>query len=286
MCDRKPARPCGLFTWFGYQAPFAKRLAAIRDAGFQTVSTWWSDQFASSDGARREQVALTERYGLRLEHAHLAYYGCDSLWRPGAPGEELLARYASDVEEAACCGVPTLVFHPFEKRVPAGGDWALFTQRFRRLADCARHGGVRLAVENLGDPEALRRILEDSLQDPAVGLCFDSGHANVTSHGDFSLLTRYPDRIFALHLHDNNGKADQHLLPLQGNIPWTCFVNTISQTSYAGSFLLESTYPFDYESWADNPDVGYVPPAEPMEQYLSDARNACINAFASEQTEK
>lgn len=277
--DVKSPAPCGLYTFFGFLLPFAERLKRIRDAGFSSVCTWWGDTFAETDGDKRTHPALAARHGLVLEHAHLPYFGCDALWRNGLAGDALTEGYTDAILAAAESGVATLVFHPFEKRVPEGGDWRVFSARIRKLSNLCAQKNVRLAIENLADREGLCKILDSLSDNPAVGLCFDSGHANLVARNDFSLLTRYADRVFALHLHDNDGVSDQHLLPYLGSIDWARLLSALDQTAYHGSFMLEAGYPFDYD--AAEADAGYVEPPIPADAFLADAMRACRRALAA-----
>ena len=49
--------------------------------------------------------------------------------------------------------------------------------------------------------------------------CYDSGHNHAFDPG-FNYLTNFSDKLIALHLHDNDGTADQHTLNKFGNINW------------------------------------------------------------------
>lgn len=53
-----------------------------------------------------------------------------------------------------------------------------------------------------------------------LGFCFDSGHENF-NHPQADCLSRYGDKLFAVHLDDNWGDDDTHLLPYDGTIDWT-----------------------------------------------------------------
>ena len=61
-------------------------------------------------------------------------------------------------------------------------------------------------------------ILE-KFNSPYLGVCFDTGHANLTGRfkEEFLILK---DKIFTFHIHDNDGKSDSHLALGEGNIQW------------------------------------------------------------------
>ncbi len=261
----------GTYTWFGYDLPFAQELRLIREAGFDNICTWWDDL---GDNRRLDQPTLADRAGLRLEHAHLPYFGCNALWFDGTDGDTLIDRYCAGVCDAAASGLPTLVVHPYDGIVPPKGEPALAVMRMRRLADCCAQKQVRLAIENLGDNDAIRLLLDALVDNPWVGLCFDTGHANYTAHNDFSILDAYGDRLMALHLHDNNSTVDQHYLPFAGNLDWAAFMRLLRQTAFQGALMLEACYPIDYAAAHGDPNYAFPAPEIPPEAYLQSAVQA------------
>jgi len=35
----------GIYTWFGFKYPFDEIIKLIKNAGFQSVMTWWGDEY-------------------------------------------------------------------------------------------------------------------------------------------------------------------------------------------------------------------------------------------------
>jgi len=88
----------------------------------------------------------------------------------------------------------------------------------------ARHRGVEILLENipneLSTPERLLQF--DELTHLGLNFCFDTGHANMAS-GVEPAFNVMKDRIRSTHIHDNDGKGDDHLLPFLstgGTIDW------------------------------------------------------------------
>jgi sugar phosphate isomerase/epimerase len=80
--------------------------------------------------------------------------------------------------------------------------------------------------------------------------CFDSGHQNCHLHSkDLDLLSMYGDKLISLHLHDNDGTQDQHMLPFEGNIKWETTMKKITSCGYIGATALEVTKNTSYESF-------------------------------------
>ncbi len=267
----------GTFTWFGFILKFDDKLKLIKNAGFDTICTWWGNEFDLTDGNYLNHPEIADKYGLKLEHAHIPYYGSNAIWQDNLTGQALYEKYAKDITDAALSGVDTLVIHPFEKDMIDMSQPNLCIDRFKRLGDLAGNKEICLAIENLADNTVLRTVL-NGVSHPYVGLCFDSGHNNIIARDDFSLLNEYHDKIFALHLHDNNATEDQHLLPYLGNLDWKHFMQTINATAYTKSFVLEASHPYEYDETEDSAELRFSPISD-AEMYLEQAQTACQRAL-------
>ena len=98
---------------------------------------------------------------------------------------------------------------------------------------------MRIALENMAgdDWEMLDTLLPE--YDPGyLGLCYDSGHANLNGYG-FTHLERFKERLIAVHLHDNDGSRDQHKIPFTGTVDWTNLASMIASSAYKQCVNLE-----------------------------------------------
>lgn len=106
--------------------------------------------------------------------------------------------------------------------------------------------GLRLALEYL--PANKPRICNHSQQilefcalcdgDPAV--CLDTNHANLGE--PLAQATRaLSGRIATLHISDNDGEQERHVLPGDGVIDWREFVALLDEIGYAGPLMLEAS---------------------------------------------
>ncbi len=98
---------------------------------------------------------------------------------------------------------------------------------------------MRIALENLTDGNftTVRRVLGEYPSD-VVGLCYDSGHGNITGDG-FEQLERVKDRLISLHLHDNDGIGDDHLPLFGATVDWLKLAGIIARSSYTKMVSLE-----------------------------------------------
>jgi sugar phosphate isomerase/epimerase len=119
---------------------------------------------------------------------------------------------------------------------------AAFTA-LEELSTFARHRGVEVLLENIpnafSSAERLRAFLDETHLD--LGFCFDTGHAHMTEgvEGAFLLMKK---RIRSTHVHDNDGRNDQHLFPFLGaggTIDWAETVSLFRGRSDQFPLLLE-----------------------------------------------
>lgn len=159
------------------------------------------------------------------------------------------------VEYAYELGLPHLVIHPGGRQGAQSDDekaeiFALNVDAFERLAEVASRFGVKFCIENMQErigQEKWRlgaRIsdlneLIDTVGSDALGICFDSSHANVTKLNMSQAIHECGDRLLATHISDNDGSGDQHKLPFYGNINWKDVVSALRDTEYACLFNLE-----------------------------------------------
>jgi sugar phosphate isomerase/epimerase len=91
---------------------------------------------------------------------------------------------------------------------------------WKPLAERAEALSVKLAVENVFEdrPFSLAKLLS-ALDSPFVGYCLDAGHGNLFSReSPPAWLEPLGKHLLEIHLHDNSGRADEHLPLGEGTI--------------------------------------------------------------------
>lgn len=96
---------------------------------------------------------------------------------------------------------------------------------WRPLNERASGIGVKIAIENIFEEEPSNlRLLMEQMDSDNFGICFDTGHCNLFSTVPLSdWLEALNPYIAELHLHDNDGSADQHLPMGEGTFDFTEF---------------------------------------------------------------
>ena len=117
---------------------------------------------------------------------------------------------------------------------------AAFTS-LESLSMFAKARGVTIALENtpdeLGAPASLQHFITGThLHD--LKLCFDIGHAHI-EEGVGASFDAMRDRVVSMHIHDNHGDKDEHLLPLEGTIDWDAALAGFAEAPAELPFVFE-----------------------------------------------
>ena len=221
-----------------YVSPF-ETIDAIKRAGFKNAFLEWYDKEWLV--SQEEQLKYAREQGLNIIFAHLGYQNINDLWIEEETG--IVDRYKNDIKACYENGIPLVVMHLTNRDIaPMYNELGL--KRLKDIVDYADSLNIKVAFENTKIKGYLEYVL-DNIKNDNVGLCYDSGHCHAHFKDDFD-FRRFKNRIFAIHLHDNDGTKDQHLLPFDGTIDWDYVINELKDNNYEGHTTLEIHYFHDY----------------------------------------
>ena len=216
-------------------------ITAISKSGFKNVFIQWYDK--DWNFSQEEQVKLCRSLGLNIIFAHLGYQNINSIWLEGDEGDSLVDRYKNDIRKCKENDIPMVVMHltsHFE--APMYNEIGL--ERLKKIIKFAQELGMKVAFENTKIKGYLEYVL-DNIKDENVGICFDSGPCHVHFNDEFN-FEKFKDRIFAVHLHDNDKSDDLHLMPFDGTIDWNKLLTDLKNEHYEACITLELCYRYDY----------------------------------------
>lgn len=159
----------------------------------------------------------------------------------------------NEIRLCARLGSRMLVVHPVSLGLAAHTwdysyekpfDTAVFS-RLEGYARLAADQGVLLALEN-GPMKVLEEVLDymvkKKLQD-SFGICVDTGHASMHMDRDpenvLKHLRTFRDHLVQLHIHDNKGKTDDHIVPGTGRISWPEVLDMLGEKKQSLPFVFE-----------------------------------------------
>ena len=209
----------------GNPRPFLRRIAA---AGFTHVH-WchhWDSDFVYADAEVDAIGRWLRAYGLRLLDLH-ASTGPEKNWASHRPHERAagVELVRNRIRMTARLGGDAIVMH-----IPPGPPSGALRRSLDELRPDARAAGIRIALEN-GEFGGIATLLAEYPPD-YLGLCYDSGHANLPGGGGLAGLDALKDRLLVVHLHDNDGTTDQHRLPFTGTVDWPALARVLAASAY------------------------------------------------------
>ena len=189
-----------------------------------------------------------KKYGVEITQLHGLWATDD---KTKAQREESISYFIKEIKGAHYLGCKNVVIHPF---LPFGWGaeidkdkiWDVNIDLFTRLMPYAEKYGVTVCAENqpftaieMSTVKAVKRLVRE-INHPNFKVCLDTGHANVF-HDDLAEDVRLlGEDLATLHVHDNKGNWDQHLIPYLGNIKWEEFLAALKEIGYKGAFTLET----------------------------------------------
>lgn len=214
---------------------------AIKKAGFKNVFIqWYNENWRPSQA---EQLKRIQACGLGVIFAHLGYQNINNIWLDHEAGRELVARYKEDIRICHQNKIPMVVMH-----LTAGNKAPKYNElgidRLKEIVAYADKLDMKIAFENTRIKGYLDYVIEQ-INCHNVGICFDSGHYHTHFHDEFD-FDKYKNRIFAVHLHDNDQTGDLHFLPFDGTLNWDTVMQRLKQCNYSGPVTIEPCYRYGY----------------------------------------
>ena len=229
----------GISFYFGYVIDIEKRAEMIKNAGFDYVMTNQDPRFDEQNGTIETQIELFKKYDLGVSSLHNQYKTSElhNFWLDNEVGDKLEKQLIDDIEVAGKYGFRCVVVHTIGEYSKIGEN------RLQRVLKVCEEQNVPIAIENIDFQHPLIEIFEN-ISHPYLKFCYDSGHNNCFDP-DFDYLEKYGDKLICFHLHDNNGKADEHTLNKFGTINWEKIAKKISKLDLSNISL-------DYEMIMNN----------------------------------
>jgi len=155
------------------------------------------------------------------------------------------------LELFAALGIRYAVLHMGGAALKDAGwsDQAVFQRRTRSLSEIAGYAaqaGITVCLENLCFPNCGVETLEEIValirgaHADNLAICLDTGHAVMAGQDCERFVLDGGDLIRVLHLHDNVGMSDNHVLPYeQQGIPWARVLAALNKIGYDGALNFE-----------------------------------------------
>jgi sugar phosphate isomerase/epimerase len=199
------------------------------------------------------------KYKELVEAEGIAVWQVHSPWRHPAQDftpEDRAERFEKMSRAILGCeilGCPNFIIHP----IMPFGDWQdpepeklwdMNLEFFSRLCEVAKAHDRVICFENmpmlalsLSTPEQILRFIKQ-IDSPYMRMCLDTGHCSVFGLSPADAVRMIgKEYLRALHVHDNDRKADRHMLPGEGVIDWEDFARALAEIDCACPVSLETS---------------------------------------------
>ena len=222
-----------------------ERLPSLRAAGFDGVEVPIFDPREFPAAALRRAV---EREGLACTAVTILPRGCGLGDADGAARRRAEEHIRAVIRAAADAGIALLsgpMYSPvghLPGRRRTTDEWALTVESWQRLAPVAADAGLTIGIEPLNRFEtyflntaADGALFCDAVAHPAVGLLFDTFHANIEDKSIGGALRDAARHIKHLHTCENDRGV-----PGTGHVDWDGFFAAVADIGYDGWLTIES----------------------------------------------
>ena len=226
----------------GYPAEDAiDRLSRLGYEGIDMGLDYWvfegspflSDNYLDWGRSLREHA---DKVGIPYTHAHAPGEADDDDW---------LER---SIEMSSVLGARYLVVHPIfkidDKIIEDEQEFlAINSEAIEKWLPLAKERDVVLLSENIlwgssKDPLIIANLVQ-KVDSPNFGWCFDVGHAWCSDYAP-DIIKQCSVAPLSLHIQDNHGNGDEHLIPGDGTIDFGIFLSALKEVGYNGDCVLEA----------------------------------------------
>ncbi len=207
-----------------------------------------------------DELAIIRANGLEISQAHAPF----PAYLPERPEllDYMIGIYRRCIEFCDAIGCKNLIIHGISLQ---NADLtnspesirALNYKLYESLIDVVVKTNVTVCLENLFSRAQKGMLIAGACANPyeavemidalnakagreCFGLCLDTGHLNLLHTSFRAYIPILGHRIKALHIHDNDGVGDQHMMPYTGTVCWEDFCRELKAVGYSGDLSFET----------------------------------------------
>lgn len=244
----------GIASWAFPEIDLNEKVNLFADLGFDAISFFglWELEEAEWPVCQSVGRALERRKMIATVHTKFASPGAKDTTL--APPEHFRRRMKRLTDwHAEFGGLATIMFDPLAK--PEDADQHLMAEMaadLRTTLEITEGTEIKVGVEDIpldgGQLAALNGLADES---DRLGLLIDLGHLNMRIHnmaefdetGSSDLIHRFfqelPLKVWELHVHNNDGTADQHAPLTEGNADFESMAAALREIGFDGVSTLE-----------------------------------------------
>lgn len=191
-------------------------------------------------------AAWAKQRDFTISQGHLSFKG-------GLCTDARVEQLKKEADLFQAIGIQNAVLHANGgDELPEQARYDCWVQNIRILCDYVKGTNLTFCLENLGSvpythwASNLMKLIDDCGGEN-LGICLDTGHLHMTNirDGEEQSSTEFirtaGSRLRALHVHENNGRADDHQLPFSAKkaFDWKQLIRALEENHYQGIFNFE-----------------------------------------------
>jgi sugar phosphate isomerase/epimerase len=246
----------GISTMVFYHENIKKLLPSLNSYGINNIEIRPNvNHFECQDPRTIEELRKEiKRYNISVESIHMPMNGVDISSLEEYDRIKSVREIEKSIITASKLNSKLVVIHP-------GGKCNGIADRETRMSKCitslteivefCSQWDIKIAIENtlpgrLGSHWSEIQYILETISSEYLGVCLDTGHYMLnqesTERGTLKLDKEPIDwkkHLFHIHIHDNDGKSDLHLLPEEGGFPWSQLLSYLKMIQYQGVLIIE-----------------------------------------------
>lgn len=236
-----------------YCDTYLERVKCVHEAGFKYIdlslyTVKENDELLISDGweaTAKELLDYAKANGMEFVQCHSP----NTNPIDEAQTEKAVALNIRAIEVCGFFKIPAMVVHSGWDKNATKEEWFARNKAFfDRILPTAEKYHVCICHENSTSVNiggvypktgAEMREFSEYVGHPLFHSCWDTGHANIEGSQYEELLT-IGDDLKAVHINDNRGERDEHVIPYFGTVNMDEIMTALKEIDFKGPFTFES----------------------------------------------
>lgn len=260
-CKEKPTEPVeggmkiatSTSDFGAYVSSHEEQIDLLYEAGFRYIDLSFytkedNDRFMKDNW--QEAAAALKKYaedkGMSFVQAHS--FGGNAL-KDQQTYNQIVEATIREIEVCAIMDIPQIVVHaPYEPHLTKDEFFEKALAFYKEFFPVMERTGIKVLIENSAKNNvgcdyyfytgADMRAFIEYANNPLLGACWDTGHANIEGH-QYEDIVALGDLLMGVHIADNRGEKDEHLMPYQGTMCIDEVMCALVETGYTGAFTFE-----------------------------------------------
>jgi len=247
------------FVYFNY--PLQEAIRRLHEHGYQGIEVWGGRPHMyrhDLDDQLDEITALLDRFGMNVSNFVPAQFRYPSILCSlnETVRRDSVAYIQDAIDNALKLGAPHVSLCPgmtlYGQDLEDG--WAQLRKSVEELLDYAAGKDVELLIEPAHQYEStLILTVDDGLRmieeigSHQLGILLDTGHAHLNGEDLAEDVRKLADVPLHIHIDDNDGESDQHLVPGDGSIDFEPFAAALEAIDYQGFISAELGFGYTFD---------------------------------------